>query len=1019
MRTRFRLLSIFLIWPLVGWAANKNDIAGSPDAASAFDRLPVAFEADQQSSGKGNSFIARGPGYGLFLSPGSISLSLQSRHVNRGGKSEESGVIPDVVTLGIMGGSSECTLEGEDELAEKINYFVRNDPAKWRTGVSTFGRVKYKNVYPGIDLIFYGMGRQLEYDLIVHPGADPKEIAFSIPASASASLSEDGSVTIAAGSKVIRFKAPTLYQETVTGKDTVEGRFQLAKLDSGKEKLFFTVKAYDHSRNLIIDPILDYSTYLGGSSSDFAGGIAVDATGNAYVVGWTSSMDFPVTANAVFPTFDTCAISCYDTFVAKINMTENRLEFATYLGGSGPDYGIAIAVDSLGNAYVAGTTTSTDFPTTSNALQRSCGGTCFRDDIFVTKLNSKGSALVYSTYLGGEDEDSVGSIALHGNNLYIAGFSASSDFPATSGALKTEIEGQGSSFVVKLNSSASALVFGTFLGEVDLQGAASMISVDSSGDSYVAGITLSPNFPRTSGAFHTPFLDGSGFNSYILKLNSSGSKLLYSAQIGGIGASGLTVDDSGNAYVSASAGTFFPVTPGAVDQACDNGALILKLNPTGASLLAAAHLCPDRFSPLGVAFDAAGNIVFGGNTDSPDLPTTTGSFMASKPNECCFSAPVLGKLSRDGRSLIYLTYLGGSGSDNLTALSKDSSQNIYLVGGTSSTDFPIVNGFQTSNAGGDAFFARVVLPNSRISISPASLSFVSTGIGLVSQPAIVTIANLSAVSLSVTGLTPTGDYIIGSNTCGPALPAGAHCQVAVLFKPSATGNRTGKLTIIDSVGTQRVKLTGTGISGSFAVFSTPYQINTAFGIASPPFPITITNTGNKPLSITQFGLSNGPEFNFGDFGDCFNPIAPMGSCTLTLTYNAGFGFGQGFSTLTVTDNASNSPQFFGVQGNSLGSGLIFATSAIRFGQQAVGTRSAVRQVTLINGTGGDVAIGSIKGVGSFAQTHTCDLTLAAGGYCFVNVVFKPTAVGITQGSIAVIYGGSETPVTLPLMGTGN
>ena len=325
-------------------------------------------------------------------------------------------------------------------------------------------------------------------------------------------------------------------------------------------------------------------------------------------------------------------------FVAKINTcTGDGLIYATYLGGMGDDFASAIAIDTAGNAYVTGSTNSTDFPTTGGALQRSCGGTCFRNDGFVTKLNPTGSALLYSTYLGGSDEDAGTGIAIRNGKTYVSGFSASTDFPTTAGAFQRTMQGQGSSFVVELNSNATGMIFSTFLGEVDLYDAGGAITVDSAGNPHVAGTTLSANFPQTAGAFHTTFQSGLSNNMYILKLNPTGSALVYSAMIGGAAPAGIALDAAGNTYVAGTAGLFSPVTPGAIDQSCDNGALVLKLSPAGRELLTSAHICPDRLWPAGVAFDSSYNIIFGGYTrllffSSHDSRVDAG---APSPTLCC------------------------------------------------------------------------------------------------------------------------------------------------------------------------------------------------------------------------------------------------------------------------------------------------------------------------------------------------------------------------------------------------
>jgi len=997
------LLALCLSSGVVQGSATATDRA----AAATYARLPLVFEENQGQIPAYASFVARGSGYRLLLSADQMSLTLLS--------GQRKGARPDVISIGMDGIAPDCRIQGDEELPGKANYFIGSDSSKWRTGVRTFGRVAYKGVYPGIDLIFYGNGHGLEYDLVLQPGADPDRIRFWLEGEMGARIEESGALRLSTSTGNIRFQPPQVYQDINGRRKKISGRFRLRNGQDGRKELTFAVEPYDRSRRLVIDPTLDYSTFLGGTGGDWAGAVAVDNAGNAYITGVTASLDFPATPDAVFPVHDGCTASCYDAFVAKINTTGKGLEYATYLGGSADDFGNAIAVDASGNAYVAGATNSTDFPTTGKALQRSFGGTSFDHDAFVTKLNPTGSALAYSTYLGGSGEDWGSGISVLNGNAYVSGFSASPDFPVTDGAYQTTMEGQGSSFVVKLKTDASAEAFGTFLGEVDLFDAGGAIVVDTRGNSYVAGITLSSNFPQTAGAFHTPFQLGLANNLYVLKLNASGTALAYSALIGGAGANNIAVDPGGNAYVSATAGTFFPVSPGAIDQSCDAGVLILKLNPTGSSLSTAAHLCPDRFWPVGVAVDAAHNIIFGAYSDATNLSTTVASMFPLKTSPCCFSDVVLGKLTADGGALSYLTYFGGKSGDSPNGLAQDSAGNVFLAGYSNSTSFPIKHALQTTNAGGgDSFLSEFSLPTNGISIWPANLAFSAEGIGNTSAAMDVTIANLSSSSLAFSGIVASGDFSVSSNGCGTELIPGARCVVGVTFTPQLGGLRTGLLTITDDSGAENVKLSGRGASVPVVAFSTANQINTAYGVTSPPFPITLTNVGTRALIITEMSLTGG-GFNFGPTTNCFNPVAPLASCTVYVTYT---GYGPGNTSLTFVDNGLATPQSFGLTGNVLGSGLVFTTSGLRFGQQVVGTSSA-QQVALINGTTATVTISGIKASGNFTQTHTCKPTLAAGAFCYVNVTFKPLSKGIKQGTITVSSDASGSPLVFALLGTGD
>ena len=379
---------------------------------------------------------------------------------------------------------------------------------------------------------------------------------------------------------------------------------------------------------------------------------------------------------------------------------------------------------------------------------------------------------------------------------------------------------------------------------------------------------------------------------------------------------------------------------------------------------------------------------------------------------------VLGKLKADGSALVYLSYFGGNSGDNTNGLATDSSGNIYMAGATDSTNLPLMNAFQTASGGaGDAFLAKITLPQPKISVSPAVLTFATEGIGNASPALQVTVANLGTSSIPVSGVVASGDFSATSG-CGEEILAGSHCSISLEFKPAAAGNRTGKLTITDGLGVQNVALAGTGVSRPFLSFSPAYQIFTAANTISPPFPITITNTGNEALNISGIELTNGPDFGFGST-NCLNSVAPLASCTVNVTFNGQYALNQEYSTLSFTDNAGGSPQSIGLTGSVIGQGLAFTATGLRFGQEAVGTTSTAQKVTLINGTSTALTITSIKASVNFAQANTCGTSLAVGAYCDVTVSFKPASIGIKQGSITVVDSASGSPQILPLIGTGN
>jgi hypothetical protein len=465
------------------------------------------------------------------------------------------------------------------------------------------------------------------------------------------------------------------------------------------------VAGYDASRPLVIDPVLSYSTYLGGSDDDSGNGIAVDADGNAYVVGDTMSVDFP-TANPLQPGFGG---SNQNAFVAKLSADGSALVYATYLGGSGREEGHGIAADAEGNAYVAGETASADFPT-AKPLQPALMG---RSNAFVAKLSADGSALVYATYLGGSGTDEGDGIAVDADgNAYVAGMTSSLNFPTTPAAFQT-LHGSGprNGFVTKLTADGSALVYATYLGGSG-RDEADAIAVDADGNAYVAGETSSLDFPTTPGAFQTTYSGGMS-KAFVTKLNADGSGLIYSTYLGGSGEEeingpGLAVDAAGNAYLTGiTNSTDFP-TANALQRAYGGGAsdaFVAKLNADGSELIYSTYFGGSGTDEgVAIAVDASGNAYLTGNTTSLDFPTAN----PLQPANAGLTNAFVAKLTADGSALVYSTYLGGSYFDEGHGLAVDGDGNAYVTGKTSSPDFPTANPLQRTNAGCyDAFVAKI------------------------------------------------------------------------------------------------------------------------------------------------------------------------------------------------------------------------------------------------------------------------------------------------------------------------
>jgi hypothetical protein len=708
-------------------ANTKDSQATKAQVSEAYGQLPLSFEANRGQTDSEVKFLSRGNGYSLFLTSTEAVLALttprrgdaETRRENHGERGTASSLHaysvdaahPNseirnsksaVLRMKLVGAKTTPQVEGRDELPGKSNYFIGSDPAKWRTNVSNYARVQYRDVYPGIDLIYYGNQRQLEYDFVVAPGADSRVINLNFKGAQKIRVDGQGDLLLQVAGGEVHQRKPVIYQEVDGLKKEIAGRYVIR----GSYQVGFKVAKYDMSKPLVIDPVMVYSTYLGGSSEDIGQGIAVDGAGNAYVTGNTISTNFPITAGAV----QTSSGGSREAFVTKVDSTGTAVVYSTYLGGSSDDFGWGIAVDGVGSAYFTGYTFSTNFPATPGAARTTNAGGA---DAFVTKLNATGSALLYSTYLGGSSLDRGFGIAVDGQgSAYVTGSTFSTNFPVTGGAAQTTNASSpfiaADAFVTKLSPTGSVRIYSTYLGGASEDGGLG-IAVDGVGSAYVTGSTQSTNFPTTLAAAQTSF--AGRFDAFVAKLNATGSALLYSTYLGGSfedSSLGIVVDGAGSVYVSGfTFSTNFPTTLGAVqtNNAGISDAFVSKLDATGSALLYSTYLGgsgPD--TGRGIAVDGAASAYVTGNTLSSNFPTTRGLGFSHGSGYAFVT-----KLSQSGTALVYSTYLSGSGDDIGQGIAVDSADSAYVTGYTNSSNFPITLGaFQPANAGSyDAFVVKI------------------------------------------------------------------------------------------------------------------------------------------------------------------------------------------------------------------------------------------------------------------------------------------------------------------------
>jgi hypothetical protein len=935
----------------------------------------------------------------------------------------------------LVGANVKATVTGAEELPGKSNYFIGNDPKKWRTNVPSYAKVKYEGVYPGIDLVYYGSQRQLEYDFVVAPGADPNQIKLSFAGAEGIRVDPaSGDLVLKVGDDEVRFHKPVVYQPPVAAVYDRHRRSQsaaTAELDgafvvASNNEVAFRVAGYDRKRALVIDPVLSYSTYLGGSGGDYGNGIAVDSSGNAYVTGFTDSNDFP-TANPLQGACDDCFYTpgttdnSGDAFVAKLNPTGSALVYSTYLGGSLNDYGTGIAVDSAGNAYVTGATNSTDFPT-ANPLQGPCHEVgC----AFVAKLNPAGSALVYSTYLGGTGGATGNGIAVDSaGNAYVTGY-AGLDFPTVNPFQGTcHVLSSGNcltAFVATLNPAGSALVYSTYLGGSEFEEGHG-IAVDSAGNAYVTGETWSTDFPTANPL--QPSLGGSE-NAFVAKFNPAGSALVYSTYLGGSGydsGNAIALDSSGNAYVTGSTSSINFPTANPLQPSYGGGAsnaFVAQLNPAGNALVYSTYLGSEGAFGSAIAADSAGNAYVAGNADSA-FPTVN----ALQP--CRFSGFVA-MFSPTGSALVYSTCLGGqsnSGYENASGVAVDASGNAYVTGSTNSFDFVTASPLQPSYGGGpsDAFVAKIV---ATVTLLPTSLPFPNQMVGTTSPAQPATLSNIGSANLTISSIyiagSATGDFAVvpDGTTCSASSPlaAGTSCTINVTFSPTIAGSESASLSvgISDSVTPATVALSGTGVllpAPNVSPTSLSFN-NQPVGTTSASRPVTVTNTGALAMSISSLTISSG----WTQSNNCLPSIAASASCTINVSFQPTAG-GFQTGTVTLTDNATNSPQTVSLSGTGVVPVVSLSATSLSFPAQTVSISSPPQTLTLTNTGNGALTPLTIGTGGDFAQTNTCGGSVAAGAGCTISVTFTPTAAGYRTGTLTLTDNASNSPQTVSLSGTG-
>ena len=1012
------------------------------DLGQVYGLTPLSFEVITGAHDGEAEVIARSRGFNLFLMGNDAIVAVRKAD----GKSTK------VLQMRALGSNPHPKTSGIGRLEARSNYLIGNDPGEWRVGIPNFERVLLQNIYPGIDLTYYGRQGDLEYDFVVAPGSDPRRIRLEFVGAQQLRL-DDGNLFLHMGDGELRLHQPFVYQIREGKRVPVPGKFAAA----GHNAVRFAIGDYDPRHALVIDPGLVYSSYLGGSGRDEVLGMAVGGDGSTYVTGSTTSVDFPTSAQGSHKVIDHSAV-----FITKLNPT-GAIEYSTYLGGSQRNIGTAIAVNDSGEAYVAGSTYSIDFPITRGTLQpHNAGGL----DAFISKLSADGSHLLYSTYLGGSGEDEARGLALDANgNAFIAGFTRSSDFPTDRIISRADCGAEScrQAFVARVNAMATATDYATTIGGTG-DTSASGIGLDLSGAAYITGNTDASDLPTSVGAFQTYAADHSAClasgrqcsDVFVAKLSSQGA-VLYASYVSGRGdqhGNAITVDDRGSAYVTGSTDSEnFPTTsdvlPGLAPSHTTN-TFVFKMNPLGSKLdystLLGGH---QQDEGKAIAVDVDRHVYVAGWTSSPLFPVTADALQTRLLGK---SAGFITRLDERGAKLEYSSLIGGNGSDVATAVALDREGNIYVAGSTDSIDFPLRKAVQGSLLGErNAFVAKfssesaineevnasaVAAAAPVVTLSATSLQFINQKPGTRSTSQTVKLTNSGNASLTNIAVTVVGtnsaEFTVTTNpspNCGGSLPANASCVLSVTFKPVSTGVRVATIQIADNAANspQTVALTGNPPIASVSTASLTFASQPE-GSLSPYQTVTLKNTAAySSLAVSGISISGN---NFQQASNCPGTLVAKASCNVTVAFMPG-ATGTLTANLDFADNSLNnsaSKQTVAMSGTATSAPVASLSAAsINFGTLQQGTKSGIKSITLTNTGVGTLTISNvyITAADSFilsTGSGTCSATpsLNAGASCLISVTFYANP-GIQTSSVLVTDNSgnlSGTVQEISLVGAG-
>jgi hypothetical protein len=1050
-------------------AVNAKAQQESPKPTQHAQAMPLQFVQNLGQDATQAKYLAQGPGYSMRLYAGAAELGLARRqHDGRGqdhGRLEApSAEKASPLRMDFLGARKDAALDANSPLPGVVSYFVGADQSRWLTNLPTYGQVRYRGIYPGVDLSFHSesaraaeskYGSKVEYDFELQPHARLDKVAIALKGAEKAELDGSGNLVLTVDNSKIRFLKPVAWQGS--GRRPVEAAYKLIPARGNRPaKVSFEVAKYDPSESLVIDPVLDFATGLNLSSEN---AMTADSAGNTYLVGGDPSIGYA---------FDVLKFSAAGALVYTTVVAANTS------GTYGYGFISGIGVNSRGDVLVAGGAAA-GWPTTSSAYQTAngydSGGYAY--NAYLVELSSAGK-IAYATYFGGSSSpsnyyDYATAIAVDSSgNAYITGSAGSSNFPATGGAYQSALPSSGGShaaFVAKINpalSGTKSLVYSTLLGDETTSEYA--IAVDSSGDAYVTGSAESyyNTFPLTSGAFAYTGIDSSNDQGvYVTKLNSTGTAVVYSAYLGYGYGEGIAVDGSGDAYVTGQVNTEdFPTTSGAY-QTSYPGGFVTELNPAGSAEIYSTFLS----GPSGVGYGSyvtpytialapgcvsacpayVAGVLY--NYYSYDLPQIN-SIQTTPSNTNYYQGFLVG-LNGAGSAATISTYLSGvsdytetndiGGAGQLSgspSIGVDSSGNIYYAAQLNSGDYPLTGGGSASvflDKIGPAAGGIVVAYPSSVDLGTTYVNTNSTVYN--ATPASFVLRNEGTQAVSLTSFTASSGIFSQTNTCGGTIPGGGQCTVTPSFTPTVSGAVSGTLTI-GSTGTGSptvVSLSGTAYDGGYLQVTptTGFNFgNVAVGAASSFQALTIKNTGDQ--AITSFYLYNLPA-GFNTLNNCPSTLNAGASCEIGIQfapYQAGLVTGNfyvynnftGYSTIIPVSGT-------GVVNGDAGS-LALSATAVNFNSEAIGVGANAQAVTVTN-TGTvpvtvnpfTIALTSPTGSATdFADSNylsncgNLPYSMQPGQSCYFYVYFTPSVVGIETATLSIPT--SAGAATVAMSGTG-